>query len=660
MRRVLTLATALAALLATPAFAQTGGGAPPPTAQPAPPPAPPPRLEVGKPEPRVLIREGQDGRFLLGGRWYFRLDDAFVGDSQRFFAQSSLDGWSPITVPHNWNARDLTQNRSSVGWYRKEFELPRAPRGRRVAWKVRFEAANVRSVVWLNGRRIGGNDGGYVPFEADLKGLRRGRNTLVVKVSSLRSSTDLTHWRPAAFNGYGSGGWWNFGGLSREVYVRRIEGLDVEDVRVLPRVRRVGGPARVAVQVRVRNLTRRDRNVGLALLVRGPGTSQRIVPREQGVAGRGGRRDLRAAFTIPRPRLWQPGRPALYSIAVSAGLDGRRLATYRAAFGVKKVERGRGGALLLNGRQLRLRGASVHEDNPLTGAALTARQRSGLLRSLRALGATVTRAHYPLHPAFVEQLDRAGIMYWSQAPVYQLPNSYLDQRPVRAAAIAANRRMVFHNANHASIFVWSVGNELGGSREEAGRIGPGTATFIRDAKRTVQELDRTRLVGIDRQSRIGEPLGHPAIASLDVLGVNEYFGWYDSTSTATPRPPSRTDELGSFLDSLHAALPRMPLVITEFGAEASRSGPATQKGTFEFQSDFYRSHLAIHSSKRYVNGSIAWALKDFRVEPNWLGGAPAEYATPPWHNKSVIDESGARKPAFSVLQRRFTRTGPLR
>ena len=105
---------------------------------------------------------------------------------------------------------------------------------------MRFQSANVRSVVWLNGRKIGGNVGGYFPFEADLKGLRRGRNTLVVKVSSLRSSTDLTHWRPAAVNGYGSGGWWNFGGLLREVYVRRIESLDVESAQVLPRVRRVG------------------------------------------------------------------------------------------------------------------------------------------------------------------------------------------------------------------------------------------------------------------------------------------------------------------------------------------------------------------------------------------------------------------------------------
>jgi beta-glucuronidase len=623
-------------------------------------PAPPaPKLEVQPPEHKVLIREGQTGRMLLGGRWYFRLDDLFVGDQQRFFDQSSLEGWSPITVPYNWNAADTTQNRSSVGWYRREFTLPKAPAGHRYAWKVRFESANVRSVVWLNGKRIGGNDRGYFPFELDLKGLKKGRNRLVVKVSSLRSSTDLTHWRPAAFNGFGSGGWWNFGGLLREVYVRPVEGADIENVMALPKVgKNLHGPARVVVKVRARNLARGQRRLGFVMDARGPGFRQRVTPGAQGIAGGGARRDLRFSFTIPHPRLWQPGRPALYSLAVGVGANGRRLSTYKLSFGVKKLERASGGRLLLNGHQLRLRGASIHEDDPRTGGASTPAERASLLRNLQSLGATVTRAHYPLHPAFLEALDRAGIMYWSQAPVYQLPNTLLDQRRERAAALSVAQRMVFNNANHASIFVWSVGNELGGNREERGRVGSGMSTYITTASRAIRQLDDTRLVGFDRQSRIGEVAYHPAFAQLDVLGVNEYFGWYDSV--ATNRGPTTTQELGPFLDSIHKTYPRLPLLVTEYGAEASRSGPPQQPGTFEFQSDFARRHLAIHASKRYVNGSIYWALKDFRVEPGWLGGAPREYGTPPWHNKSLIDESGAKKPVFSVLQRIYRRTKPLR
>ena len=57
----------------------------------------------------------------------------------------------------------------------------------------------------------------------------------------------------------------------------------------------------------------------------------------------------------------------------------------------------------------------------------------------------------------------------------------------------------------------------------------------------------------------------------------------------------------------------------------------------------------MHASKPYVYGSIHWALRDFRVDPTWQGGAPAEWATPPWHNKSLIEETNGRKPAFFAL-----------
>jgi beta-glucuronidase len=606
----------------------------------------------------VLIREGSAGRLLLGGTWYFRPDDAFAGEAEGWYEQEDLVGWSAIAVPHSWNATDTTLNRSSVGWYRKELRMPRAPEGRRRRWKVRFEGASYRTAVWLNGKLLG-RFGGLFPFELDLSGLREGRNTLVAKVSTLRSSTDLTHWRPAPFNGFGTGGWWNSGGLLREVYVRPVDTLDIEDVRVLPRLRCVRCDSRVEVRLRVRNLSRRERKAALGLRVRARGLDQRVALTLRTLPA-ASRSELKTSFVIKRPRLWQPRRPELYSLEVSAALGRRPLSSYRLAFGVRKLERQAGGVVLLNGRRLQLRGASVHEDDLRSGAALTQRTRIGLVRRLRDLGATVTRSHYPLHPAFLEAFDRAGILYWAQAPVYQLPNSFFELPGVRSAAIRAARLTVFHNQNHPSAFAWSLTNEAGGSRAELGQIGPGLAAYIRDAAREVRVLDDTRLLAIDRQSRIGEPLTHPAYEHLDALGVNEYFGWYDSVRQDIQRPPSTTAELGPFLDELHAANPDLPLFITEYGAEAARSGPVRQRGSYEFQRRYMLDHLAIHASKPYVNGSIAWALRDFRVEPGWQGGAPREWSTPPWHNKSLIEEWNGRKPAYFALRSRWRRTRALR
>ena len=645
-----------AAFLALPCVAVGQGGGQGPssgqTAQPQPPPSP--ELSVERPGGKPLIYEGQAARQLLGGTWYFRQDDTFVGDAERWFAQRDLVGWSAIRVPHNWNATDTLLDKSSVGWYRKEFKLPKSPKAAKHFWKVRFEGSNYRTKVWLNGKAIA-TFTGYFPFEADLEGLRKGRNTLVVKVSSLRSSTDLTHWRPAAYNGFGTGGWWNFGGLLREVYVRRIDTIDIEDVHVLPRLPKVGGPAKVEVRAQLRNLTGRDEDVALSWNVNGERFS---LPAE--TVGARGTRELRARFTIDKPRLWQPGRPYLYGMTVGALTEGRRRAAYRLRFGVRKFAVKRGGVLLLNGKRLSLRGASLHEDDAQEGGALSQGTRNLLVSRLRDLGATVTRSHYPLHPAFLEAFDREGILVWADVPVYQIPNTFFEQAKVRSAASRAAALTVRNNLNNVSVMTWALANEPAGNRSELGVIGGGLERYLREGSKAVRELDDTRLVAIDRQSRVGEPLTDRAYRYLDVLGVNEYFGWYDSYKADLVRAPTTVAELGPYLDAVHAANPNLPMVVTEFGAEANRSGPVEQPGSFEYQRKFALDHLRVHASKRYVAGSIWWALRDFRVDPTWLGGAPRDWGTPPWHNKSLIDESDARKPIYNDLRKRFRKTRTLR
>jgi beta-galactosidase/beta-glucuronidase len=653
VKRTLLATIAVAAFCPLPAFAQGGGEAPPGGTQTPPPVAP--ELRIEQPGGQPLIREGQTNRELLGGTWYFRQDDAFVGEAERWFDQDDLTGWSEITVPHNWNAADTTENRPSIGWYRKEFTLPRSPKKARHFWKVRFEGGDYRTKVWLNGKELALFTG-YFPFELLLPNLREGRNTLVAEVSSLRSKTDLTHWRPAAFNGYGTGGWWNFGGLLREVYVRRVDTVDVEHVTALPRLKRVGGPAKVEVQTTLRNFTKKDRDVSLIIAISG----QRFKIEPETVPALG-RRELSETFIIKHPRLWAPRAPQLYDMSVTAVTDRERRGTYRLSFGVRKIETKPGGIITLNGKRLNLRGASIHEDDAQEGGALSQATRTLLLNRLKNLGATITRSHYPLHPAFIEALDRAGIMYWVDAPVYQVPTSNWVLPGVRALALRAAELTVRNNINHPSILTWSLANEPSEAGPNLGNYGPALVRYIRDASTAVRELDDTRLIGLDRQSRVGEPYTTDAHQYLDVLGVNEYFGWYRSVAENLPDlPATTTADLSGYLDAVHAANPDLPLLITEFGAEATRPGPVEQKGTYEFQRKWVMDHLAIHASKPFVNGSIHWALRDFRVHQTWQGGAPDEYALPPWHNKSLIEENNHRKPVYLDVAKLFRRTKPLR
>lgn len=622
-----------------PAFGQ-GGGTVPPASAPAP---VTPKLKVQKPTNKRFIRQGWGDRLLLGGTWYFRLDTALQGDRQKFYKQKSLTGWSAITIPHNWNAKDLTQNRSAIGFYRKDFKLPRSHGRKR--WKIRFEGANHRTTVYLNGKAIGSHAGGYLPFEVVLKGLKKGHNKLVVRVSTLRSNTDLTHWRRAAFNGFGTGGWWNFGGLIREVYVRPIRAVDIQDVAVIPGLKCAKCSAKVRVRTYLHNYTRSARSTRVVMKL----GKRRIQLGTTSVAGRRTKL-LNGTFTIRKPKLWKIGKGRMYRASVAAAAAGQITSRYRASFGVRRIDRKKGGIATINGRKMNLRGASLHEDDINTGGASTPTVRRQAVSELKELGANVTRAHYPLHPAMMEALDRAGILYWSDAPVYQVPNVNFTKRSVRKAAVQANIDTVREGINHPSIFAWSVANEL----EPA--ITGAQAQFLKGAVNAVKKLDRTRLVALDKANRIGDPQGNPILKRFTAFGLNEYFGWY--RASVLPNPPSTDAAASAYLDGIHRYYPRAALFITEFGAEANRNGPVAEKGTFQFQSRWMRTHLGIYASKPYINGALAWALRDFRVNPTWNGGNPKP--NPPYNNKSLIEETGAKKPAFSVVQQLYKATRPTR
>src|SRR4051812_46907820 len=99
---------------------------------------------------RVLYHDGPEGRYLLDGPWLFRLDPGDQGLAQHYERSRSTRNWTRVTVPHVWNVGDASpaSMAGGVGWYRKDFRLPRA--GAALAWAVRFESVNYRARVWLN------------------------------------------------------------------------------------------------------------------------------------------------------------------------------------------------------------------------------------------------------------------------------------------------------------------------------------------------------------------------------------------------------------------------------------------------------------------------------------------------------------------------------
>jgi beta-glucuronidase len=595
------------------------------------------------PKPKTIYRDGPSGRFLLGGTWHERPDPLDQGIKARFQRASSLAGWKPTRVPDAANAGDFSDQSymGTVHWYRKDFKAPGAAIDSK--WILRFESVNYRARVWLNGKPLGVHVGAYLPFELRAKSFRRrGVNRLVVRADGRRQKFDIP---PLSVRSTGSfeGGWWNYTGILREVYLRRVTNLDMTSVFARPRLRCRTCAATVELEAAVENLTRRGRRARVV----GRFGKRALRFRPHRVAGRD-TRVFRARVRIRNPRLWSPERPTLYTARLRL-IDegGGAVQRYTVHTGIRSLRVNRLGRVELNGRELNLRGASVHEDHPTLGAALGPAQIRRNVGLLRDLGATITRSHYPFHPYLLELADRYGIMIWSEIPVFRMRSRLFAIAEVRLKALRMLRRTIIRDRNHPSVLVWSVGNE------NAARPGTGLRKYIRKAERTAKALDPTRLVGVATS-------GFPTVpkqriyTELDVLGVNDYFGWYNG-----PRGTIADQNLlGGYLNRLHSDHPNQAIFITEVGAEANRSGPPTEKGTYEFQMEFLKYHLDVFAERPFIAGALIWNLRDFRVKPRWAGGNPKPH--PPVNEKGLVDDFGRHKPAFAVVSEVFKRTGPFR
>jgi beta-glucuronidase len=585
---------------------------------------------------------GPSGRYSLDGQWLFRLQHRLKPKVVKSLpVASTAKGWSHEAVPGTWNANEALDPhmRGEVAWYRKDFTLPSADP--RYGWAVRFQSVNNRVQVWLNGHRLGSHAGPYLPFQLTLPSRllsRKGVNRLVLRVDSTRLRSDLP----------GVNNWWNYGGILRPVELQRIRTVGFDSVQVLPELPCPTCAATILWRATVRNYAATPQRVRLrasyGALAVDLGTA--VLP-GQGV------RTLYTSSALPTPRLWSPKSPYLYAARIVLDGNGphergwQPLSSYELRSGVRSVAVAPDGTMRLNGEVLNVRGAGLIEDSPQLGAALDYGYELKLITAAKELGATAIRTQYPLDERLEELADRMGIVLWSEVPLDKAPHRLLVSPAFRLKAVGELQQDILANANHPAIVVWSIANELS-SRPEAGQ-----GAYIAEASAAAHAMDPTRLVGLAVAGYPSAGCQTAYYAPLDVIGLNDYFGWYKGPHGEL----ADRNGLSAYLDSMHACYPSKAIMVTEFGAEANREGPVTEPGSYAFQQDFVRFHLEVFASKPWLAGAFYWALQEFRVTPGWGGGNPKP--TPPMHTKGLIAFYGYRKPAFYEAQRLYQATDQI-
>ena len=555
----------------------------------------------------TLVFDGGRKAESLDGEWHYAVDQYDTCLRKKWFLEEernaqgftlpvdySFDEWPLMRLPASWNTveREFLLYEGSMVFTRRFSYVSEGEKH----VVLRLGAANYTCRVFLNGQYVGLHRGGSTPFCFDITQFLQRDNRILITVDDTRHPWQV----PTEHTD-----WFNYGGVYREMKLLRLPETFIRDFQVslVPdgtfRHIRVSAALSEALDGEARF---RIPELGI----------DEILPVKGGVCAE----TLEAA-----PTLWSPENPKLYD--VSFACLGDRVAD-RVGFREIRV---RGRDILLNGKPLFLRGISCHEDSAETGKALTDAERKENLLLAKELGCNFMRlAHYPHHENTAKLADELGLLLWEEIPVYWAIQfgreaTYDD---------AANQltELIRRDYNRASVIFWSVGNE---NADTDARL-----SFMRRLAELAHRLDDTRLVSaaclVDgAENRIADRL----TPYLDVIGLNEYYGWYAPDFSRLPQLLRNSD-------------PDKPVVITEFGADAlpGHHGSVSDKGTEECQARVYEQQVETLRQIPYIRGMTPWILIDFRC-PRRTGVLQKYY-----NRKGLLSpDKTHRKQAFFVLQK---------
>jgi beta-galactosidase len=432
---------------------------------------------------RTGTREESSWYLPLNGEWDFNLvprpEDVEPDFIKRSFPIAERADWRPITVPGNWTLQDTfdrphytnvqmpfpdepprVPEKNPTGCYRRGVEIPASWRGRRVV--LHFGGAESVLYVYVNGRAVGLSKDSRLPAEFDITPFVEFGDENLIAAAVIK-------WSDATFL-EDQDQWW-MGGLHREVFLYSTAPVHLADLFAVGGLENEYRDGRLKLTVRV----------GLPAQPE-PGwkiEARLFDPAGKAVFAKPLRADVPVGAPTSWPRLqvefdepvrkvkaWSAEEPHLYRVVVTLkDARGQVVESTAVRVGFRTIEM-RDRMLLINGRRVLIKGVNRHDHHDTTGKALDRETlRLDAVTMKRFNFNAVRTSHYPNDPCWLDLCDELGLYVIDEANL-ETHGFYhqvsLDRR-YAAAMLERAIRMVERDKNHASIILWSLGNESAAS-----------------------------------------------------------------------------------------------------------------------------------------------------------------------------------------------------
>nr|WP_294932265.1 glycoside hydrolase family 2 TIM barrel-domain containing protein [uncultured Flavobacterium sp.] len=549
----------------------------------------------------------------LNGEWQVILDPIDIGDWKQVwqekkpqkktdFIEYSFDGGPMLKVPGDFNSQlsELTYFEGVV-WYKKVFHHESKNEKRLF---LHFGAVNYLAEIFLNGEKIGSHEGGFTPFQFEISDkVKEGDNTLIVKVDNQRLHNGL----PGA--GYD---WFNYGGITRDVNLIETNKTFIEDYAVQLKK---GSLNKVSGWIQLNGINAKQK---IKIKIPELNKSYKTESDSKGYASV----EFDSKF-----KLWSPENPKLYKVIIETETE-----TIVDTIGFRCVEV-QGSKVLLNKKEIFLKGVNIHEENPNKGTRAYSKEDALLLlNSAKELGCNLVRlAHYPHSENMVREAEKMGLMVWNELPIYQHIQFSDSLVPIKMETML--KEMIRRDRNRCGVIVWSLSNETYPDK-------PNRNDALVELTQKCKAIDSTRLIThvINTQGYTNNSFNvwDPLYKHSDLIAINEYIGWY------VPWQGKPSDAKWQF------AFPDKPVFISEFGGEAlyGSNGPADKASGWneEYQKQIYVDQIELFKTIPNLCGTSPWLLFDYKS----LGRMNQVYQKG-YNRKGLLSEKGEKKKAWYIM-----------